>query len=102
MKHLKFFEAWAGKPLPVAPLHLFLNYYNCGECNALYKTEKKISKCPNCNHSIEPIAKKSWESELKSRLDENEWKEYLMDEEEFKDEIIPLDMLDNDYDENLN
>lgn len=98
MKNLMTFEAFAGRPLSVAPAHLFMNYYHCNGCDALYQSPRRLGKCGYCDKPVKSTTVESWEKELKRRLDTDEWNNYLKSKEEFKDEIIHLSDLDQDND----
>ena len=97
MKNLKTFEAFAGKPLPVAPAHLFAYYYMCEKCESSYITHLKNSKCTGCGEGIKDISEKEFLSKVKDQVSPEEYQQILTNREEFMDEIIHLSDLPKDY-----
>lgn len=96
MKNIMTFEAFAGKPLPVAPLHVFANYYSCPSCQAIYISPNRDEKCQQCGKKVRIIGSEEFDAEVEKRVSPEEYREYLADRESFMDDIIPLGALDRD------
>ena len=99
MKYLKKFEAFAGAPLPVAPLNLFAMYYHCHNCDAVYATINRADKCLNCHSPhVETITEKEMVQNLKGKLSPEEFQEFLQMKKNGEDQFIYLDELEHEGD----
>ena len=90
MGYVKKFEAFVGKPLPVASLSDLTNYYSCEECDGLWKeVNKEAHVCKLCgSEEIEELSKPEWKELVKSRLDKDEIENFEQEEDKLDKTLV--------------
>ena len=49
---------------------LYMNYYECTDCNALYRSEQEHTRCKYClSRKINPISRKEYKENQQKRTD---------------------------------
>lgn len=96
MNHLKKFEELDfSQTLPYTSPSNLINYYECKECNDLFKLlNKQVNKCRYCNSkNIELVNRDEWYKKVDDRLDEDEREINQKIKSEEEDDFIDITRL---------